>query len=104
MSRIAIVQASFPDTDMAERIAAQLVEEGLAACANVLPGCRSVYRWQGMVERADEAIAQFKTRAALAGRLSTRLAALHPYDLPAIEHWEAEVGAAVMAWVEAETA
>lgn len=101
---IVVVQATFPDLATAERIGRDLVEARLAACANILGGCRSVYRWRGEVEQADEVVAQFKTAAVRARRLVERLDALHPYDVPAIEWWEAQTGPDVQKWVDDETA
>ena len=60
---IATVYALFADAAEAERIAETVVTERLAACANILAPCRSIYRWQGVVERAEEVPALFKTAA-----------------------------------------
>lgn len=68
----------------AEALARQLVEEGLCACVNVVPGVRSVFRWEGRVDRADELLLLVKTTAAAAPRLRERLRALHPYEVPEI--------------------
>jgi uncharacterized protein involved in tolerance to divalent cations len=68
----------------AHRIADTLVNERLAACVNVLPGCRSVYRWKGELQHDEEALMIVKTsRAALAG-LEKRVLELHSYDVPEI--------------------
>ena len=101
---IVVVQTTFPDFPTGERICRDLVEARLAACANILGGCRSIYRWRGEVEQADEVVAQFKTTAVRARRLVDRLAVLHPYDLPTIEWWEAQTGPDVQTWVADETA
>jgi periplasmic divalent cation tolerance protein len=71
-----------PDAATAERIAETLVGEGLAACVNVLPGVTSIYRWQGVVERAGEVLLVIKTTEAGFAALEERLVALHPYELP----------------------
>ena len=81
------VYATFADAEEAERIGRQVVEERLAACINILGPCRSIYRWQGAIESADEVAAIFKTSAAVADRLITRIAELHSYDVPAITVW-----------------
>lgn len=78
------VYVTFPDLAAAESIGAAAVEARLAACVNILPGMRSIYRWQGATEVADEVVAFFKTRADLAERLCAVIAARHPYDTPAI--------------------
>jgi periplasmic divalent cation tolerance protein len=82
---IATVYAVFADAAEAERIAATVVEERLAACANILAPCRSIYRWQGRIERAEEVPALFKT--ARAEDLIARIAELHSYDVPAAVAW-----------------
>jgi len=103
MTRIVSVYAVFADADEAQGIARIVVEERLAACANILGPCRSVYRWQGAVEEADEVAAIFKTRGDLAEALIARIAALHSYDVPAIVVWPVEHAWPDYAeWVEAE--
>jgi periplasmic divalent cation tolerance protein len=61
-----------------------LVAERLAACANLLPGVTSVYRWQGAIEEAGEVVLVLKTRAALVERLTARVKELHPYEVPCV--------------------
>ena len=104
MTAIVTVYAVFADADEAGRIARILVEEGLAACANILGPCRSIYRWQGAVEEAEEVPVLFKTTSAGAGPLLSRLAALHGYEVPAAVVWPiAEALPAYAEWVAAET-
>ena len=81
------VYAIFANADEAERIGRTVIEERLAACINILPGVRSVYRWQGAIESADEVAAIFKTSNAKADALITRIAGLHSYDVPCIASW-----------------
>ena len=103
MTRIVSVYAVFADADEAQRIARIAVGERLAACANILGPCRSVYRWQGKVEEADEVAAIFKARADKAEALTARIAELHSYDVPAIAVWPIESAWPAYAdWVEAE--
>src|SRR5262249_53438927 len=66
----------------AERIARALVERGLAACVNVVPGVVSVYRWKGAVERDQELLLVIKTRGEGFPALRDALVELHPYELP----------------------
>ncbi|AQR73810.1 divalent-cation tolerance protein CutA [Sphingomonas sp. LM7] len=103
MSDIALLHCTFADRAEAERVAETVIAEHLAACVNILAPCRSIYRWHGVVERADEVPALFKTTPSLAERLRTRIEALHSYDLPAVEAWPVGASAAVSGWVEAET-
>ncbi|HVI04719.1 MAG TPA: divalent-cation tolerance protein CutA [Sphingomicrobium sp.] len=78
------VYAVFADADEAKRIARTVVEEGLAACANIFGSISSIYRWKGGVESAEEVAAFFKTNDSRADELITRIAALHSYDVPCI--------------------
>lgn len=85
-------------------LARRLVEERLAACASVLPGLRSTYRWEGRIEEAGEVLLLAKTRRELFDALAARVVELHPYDLPEVVAVEAAAGLpAYLAWVEAET-
>ena len=95
---IVSVYAVFADLDEARRIAGAVVEERLAACANLLGPCESIYRWQGKVESAAEAAAIFKARADKAEALVARIAELHSYEVPAIVVWP--IGAALPAYAE----
>ncbi len=87
MTDIVSVYAVFANEEEARRIARAAVEERLAACANVLGPCHSIYRWKGKVEEAGEVAAIFKTRAGTAAKLVARIAELHSYDVPAIVAW-----------------
>ena len=84
---IVSVYATFGSDEEARRIARTLVEERLAACANILAPCHSIYRWQGSIEEAAEVPVLFKTRADAADRLIARLGELHSYDVPAAVVW-----------------
>ena len=81
---IVSVYAVFADSDEAERIGRLVVEEKLAACINILGRCRSIYRWKGKIETADEVPAILKTHSWQADELIERIAALHSYDTPCI--------------------
>ena len=78
------VYAVFADVGEAERIGRLVVEERLAACINILAPCRSIYRWKGRIEKAEEVPAILKTDDAKADALIERIAALHSYDVPCI--------------------
>ncbi len=84
MSEAVVVLVTVPDGAAAERLADALVGEGLAACVNVVPGIRSIYRWQGKVERSDELLCLVKTTRAGFARLRARVVELHPYDVPEV--------------------
>ena len=84
MERAVFVYTTWPTTVEAETAGRALVERRLAACVNILPGMISHYRWEGKVERAEEAVMIVKTRASLAAAVSEAVKELHAYDTPAI--------------------
>lgn len=95
------VYAVFANADEAERIGRQMVEERLAACVNILAPVRSIYRWQGAIETADEAAALFKTGRERADALIARISALHSYELPCVVTWPIDkLLAGYAQWVE----
>ncbi len=73
-----------PSPDVAQRIAEDLVEQRLAACANIFGKVQSVFRWQGAVERESEVPLLVKTRADYFDALAARVEERHPYDTPAV--------------------
>jgi periplasmic divalent cation tolerance protein len=78
------------------------VEEGLAACVNVLPPMQSVYRWEGRTEQAAELQLVIKTSARRVEDLKARLADLHPYDVPELLVLPvADGGADYLRWIHA---
>ncbi len=96
----ALIWCSFADAGSAERAAGQLLDEGLVACANILPPMRSLYRWRGERGAGVETGVLFKTNAALLERATGRLAELHPYDEPAILGWRTDhASPATAAWL-----
>jgi periplasmic divalent cation tolerance protein len=84
MDRAVMLYTTFPSLVEAEKAGKALVEDRLAACVNILPGMISHYRWQGTVERAEEAVMLIKTRASLAESVRAAVKASHPYETPAI--------------------
>jgi periplasmic divalent cation tolerance protein len=85
----------------AERIAEELVVRRLAACVNVLPGVRSIYRWKGAVERDEERLLLVKTRADRYEALREALLALHPYEVPELVAVPIERGSeAYLRWLD----
>lgn len=95
------VYAVFASSEEAERIGRTVVEERLAACINILGPVRSIYRWHGAVDSADEVAAILKTSADAADRLMSRIAALHSYQVPCIVTWPIDkLLGSYSAWVE----
>ena len=83
-SAFVIVLSTFPADRDATPLARALVDERLAACVNVLPPMQSIYRWEGKVEEAREHQLVIKTTSAQTNALKSRLAELHPYEVPEI--------------------
>jgi periplasmic divalent cation tolerance protein len=99
-----LVNVTCPDEATALAIGRLVVERRLAACANVVPGVRSIYRWMGEINEDSEVLLTLKTREDFVESLYTAIVANHPYQQPAIEVL-ALVGAGrgVAAWIRAET-
>lgn len=101
--KVLLVLCNAPDEALATQWARQLVDERLAACVNVLPACRSVYRWQGQVEEAQEVPLLIKTTSTHYEALEARLLELHPYQVPEILALPPSAGlGAYLGWVESE--
>jgi len=79
-----LVITNLPDRDSAARLARALVEKRLAACVNILAPCRSVYRWKGQIEDAEEHPLLIKSTSARYPELEAAIRAAHPYELPEI--------------------
>ncbi|OYQ34337.1 divalent-cation tolerance protein CutA [Niveispirillum lacus] len=104
-AEISLVYVTTPDSDLARTIAADVVTAGLAACANIITGMESVYRWQGKVESATETVLILKTRSDGVAALSARVRALHPYEVPCILALPVTSGLPdYLAWLAAESA
>lgn len=96
-----IVFTTCPDSGTAQRIAEALVDRNLAACVNIVPGLRSVYRWKGKRESADELLLIIKARAADYAKLETLVRELHPYELPEIVAVPIQAGlSAYLKWID----
>ena len=95
----ALIWSPFASEEAAAAAASQLLDERLIACANLLPGVRSLYVWQGERGEARECAALFKTTAALLDKAIARLAEIHPYETPAITGWNAAAAPATAAWL-----
>ena len=81
---ILVLFCTCPDAATAERIAHELVGASLVACVNVVPGLRSIYRWNGAVQVDEEVLMILKTPADRLAAARERLVALHPYDVPEV--------------------
>lgn len=100
-----VVLTNLPDRAAAEKLAASLIEQRVAACVNILAPCRSVYRWQGAVQNDEEHPMLIKTTTERYAALEAAIRAAHPYDLPEIVALPIERGLpAYLNWIATETA
>lgn len=98
------IYATFPDAATARAIGRDLVTDGVAACVNIWPSMRSIYRWNGQVEEADEVVVIMKTQQARVEQLFAEIEQRHPYDTPAIVVLPIAQGSkAYLDWIIAET-
>lgn len=103
-SPVRVVLVTAPDRESATTLTRRLVEEGRVACGNILPGLTSVYRWQGEIHQDSEHLLILKTRAELVAELASRIAELHPYDVPEVLALPVSGGfSPYLDWVVAET-
>lgn len=99
-----VVLSTVGSPDEAHRVAMHLIEKRVAACVNILPAVRSIYRWKGAVEDGQEAILLIKTRRPLLQMLEKELRAVHSYEvpemiaLPVVEGLEE-----YLSWIDMET-
>ena len=84
MERAVLVYTTWPSIVEAEQPAARSSSNGCAACVNILPGMVSHYWWQGKIERGEEVVVIFKTRASLAQAVGAAVKAVHGYTTPSI--------------------
>jgi len=101
---VRVVLVTAPDAETGARIARALVEERLVACVNLLPGVRSVYRWEGRVEDEGEVLLVLKTASARLDAVAARVKDLHPYELPEVVALPVVGGSrGYLQWVERES-
>jgi periplasmic divalent cation tolerance protein len=96
-----LVLSTVQGAEDAERIARALVERGLAACVNIVPGVTSVYRWKGELQADAERLLLIKTGTQRFEALCQALVALHPYELPEVIALPLQAGhAPYLAWLD----
>ena len=101
---VRVFLVTVPDADTGARIARALLEERLAACINLVPGVRSLYRWQGSIADEAEVLMLIKASDERCDALAARVKDLHPYDLPEVIALPVVGGSlAYLDWVIAES-
>src|SRR4051812_20970108 len=81
---VLVVFSTFGDAEEARRVGRQLVEERLAACANLVPAIESIYWWEGAVQNGAETLVVFKTTDDRFAAFEQRLRELHSYEVPEV--------------------
>ena len=105
MPDVRVVLVTFPNEADALKAGEALVAAGLAACVNVIPAVKSVYRWEGRIERSGEALAIIKTRQGCFDAICRMVKDLHSYACPEIVSLPVEEGfKPYLEWVLANTA
>ena len=99
-----VVLCTTPSPEVSAELARGIVEGQLAACVNILPGVRSIYRWQGSTHDDSESLMLIKTRAARFDALADWIKKHHPYDEPEIIALAIAAGSpSYLAWIASLT-
>jgi periplasmic divalent cation tolerance protein len=83
-AQVLLALSTFPDVAVARGVANQLIEEKLAACANIFPPIESIYRWKEKIENSNEIMVLFKVSEDRQSAFQEKLRSLHPYEVPEI--------------------
>jgi periplasmic divalent cation tolerance protein len=104
MATAIVVLTTLASADEAVTLIRALLERRLIACGNILPGVRSIYRWEGKVADEREVIVLLKTRAARIEALEMAFAELHPYKVPELLALPVAAGLhKYLEWIDDET-
>lgn len=97
-----IIYITHPDKETARKIADQLINDRLVACANIFP-VESAYWWKGEVQKEGEFVSIVKTRNELVRKVEEKVLSLHPYDIPCIMQMEVKANADYEDWIFEQT-
>lgn len=99
-AKISILYTTVTSLNVAEPIAAKSIEDKLATCVNIIPGCMSIYAKDGKIMKGTECYLIFKTTTEKISLLKEWLKDNHPYDLPAILEWDATSSPEFIEYIE----
>jgi periplasmic divalent cation tolerance protein len=100
-----VVFTTCESQDQAEQLARHLIEDRLAACVNILPGARSIYRWKDKIEDASEFVLVIKSRRDVFDKLRAAIVRLHSYEIPEVIALPVVDGSdAYLKWLDRELA
>lgn len=103
-NNVVVIFVTAPDAETAASLGRALVEERLVACVNIVPGIRSLYRWEGRVQDSAEVLMLLKARGRDFQAIAARVGDLHPYEVPEVIGIEIVAGlGAYLDWVQSET-
>ena len=96
-----LIYITFPIPEQAKKVGRILVEEELAACANIMPAHTSIYEWEGEIAEEQEVAMLLKTRATNFAAIEARVVELHEYDTPCIIQLDiSAANAGFLAWID----
>lgn len=95
-----LVLVTAPNEEVGAELVRRLVEERWIACGNLIPGLRSIYRWEGAIEDGAEVLLLLKSSARLFEGLRQRVVELHPYECPEVLRVDVAAGhAPYLKWI-----
>jgi periplasmic divalent cation tolerance protein len=101
---LCLVYVTASDIEMARKIGESLVNARLAACVNIIPGMRSIYRWENEVCEDSEVVIIAKTRRERLDEITATVTKIHNYDCPCVVAVPIEAGhQAFLNWIKCET-
>ena len=101
-SKYLIAVTTCPTLEIATQLANDVVEQQLAACVNIIPAIKSVYKWKGKIEHDDESLLIIKTMKQQLAPLEELVLRLHPYETPEFISMPIESGSkAYLDWITA---
>lgn len=104
MTEVFFCYITCPNPDWAKKLGTEAVESGLAACANILPEIKSIYRWDGKLQNDSESLLILKTSSKAYESLAEYIKAQHPYENPCLIALKTDKGLPdYLQWIETQS-